>query len=78
MNHANKLLRELRNVLQGKKEFPRDIQFIAGMGVFMEEFRSSLRKRDIDPQWIGIPGRSLRSLQPDSLDVTLHEIENLL
>ena len=64
--------------VKGKKEFPMDIEFISGMGVFMEEFQSSLNRCNINPKWIGIPGKSIRSLKPESLDSTLNEIDHLL
>jgi predicted secreted protein len=64
--------------VKGKKEFPRDIEFISGMGVFMEEFQSSLDERNIYPVWIGIPGKSIRSIEPESLNATLDEIDSLL
>lgn len=55
----------------GKREFPRDIEFVPGKGVFMEEFKACLEKTGIYPSWIGIPGKSLRSLNPESFDETL-------
>lgn len=64
--------------VKGKREFPRDIEFVSGMGVFMEEFQSSLSKRNINPRWIGIPGKSIRSIKPESFNSTLKEIDNLL
>ncbi len=63
---------------KGKREFPRDIEFIPGMGVFMEEFKSSLAKINVHPEWIGIPGKSIRTLRPEVLDKTLSKLDNLL
>lgn len=64
--------------IKGKREFPRDIEFVPGMGVFMEEFKSSLAKIDVLPEWIGIPGKSIRSLKPEIFKQTLNKIENIL
>jgi predicted secreted protein len=64
--------------IKGKKEFPRDIEFVPGMGVFMEEFKDSLDRIDVHPVWIGIPGKSLRSINPESFDETLRELEKIL
>lgn len=60
--------------VKGKKEFPRDIEFVPGMGVFMEEFKAALKKIGLDPQWIGIPGKSIRSLRPEIFTETLVKI----
>lgn len=64
--------------IEGKGEFPRDIEFIAGKGVFMEEFQSALAKIDVHPEWVGIPGKSIRSLEPDSFSKTLSRLDELL
>ena len=61
-----------------KKEFPRDIEFVSGMGVFMEEFKSSLNNKNIHPKWLGIPGKSLRSIKSETFNLTLNELHNLL
>ena len=63
---------------EGKKVFPKDVEFIQGTGVFMEEFKESLEKYNIFPEWIGIPGKSIRSINPDSFDKTLHRLEDIL
>ncbi len=63
---------------KSKREFPRDIEFIPGMGVFMEELKSSLAKINIYPEWIGIPGKSIRTLKPESLEETLNKLDKLL
>jgi predicted secreted protein len=63
---------------KGKREFPRDIEFIPGMGVFMEEFKSSLAKINVHPEWIGIPGKSIRTLKPESFEETLNKLAKLL
>lgn len=64
--------------IQGKREFPRDIEFVPGMGVFMEEFKSCIERIGVHPAWIGIPGKSLRSIRPESFEATLKKIENIL
>jgi predicted secreted protein len=62
----------------GQKVFPRDVEFIRGRGVFMEEFMGALDKLGISPEWIGIPGKSIRSLEPESFQKTLLKIEAVL
>lgn len=63
--------------IKGKKEFPRDIEFVPGMGVFMEEFKIALCKINATPQWVGIPGKSIRSLKPESFEHTLKKLERI-
>ena len=63
---------------KGKGEFPRDIEFVSGMGVFMEEFEACLSKINIRPRWIGIPGKSLRSIRPESFDEVLEKLDKLI
>jgi hypothetical protein len=48
------------------------------MGVFMEEFKAWLEKKDVHPEWVGIPGKSLRSIDPESFDETLKKLEKIL
>lgn len=64
--------------IKGKKEFPRDVEFVPGMGVFMEEFKTSLKKINVKPKWIGIPGKSIRSLKPDAFDKILETLNKLI
>jgi predicted secreted protein len=64
--------------IKGKKEFPRDIEFVPGTGVFMEEFKASLDKFHIYPEWVGIPGKSIRSIKPDAFEQTLQKLEKIL
>ena len=64
--------------IKGKREFPRDIEFVPGMGVFMEEFRDCLETMGVHPAWVGIPGKSLRSIDPESFDKTLKNLEEIL
>lgn len=62
----------------GKREFPRDIEFVQGMGVFMEEFKIALSKNNISPVWLGVPGKSLRSIDPEAFDQFLKELDTTL
>jgi predicted secreted protein len=63
--------------IKGDKQFPRDIEFVPGMGVFMEEFKTSLAGMGVDPDWIGIPGKSIRSLKPESFEKTLKKLDKI-
>lgn len=63
--------------IQGKKEFPRDIEFIPGSGVFIEEFKTALAAKNINPHFIGTPGKSLRTIDPSSFDNMLERLEQL-
>ena len=63
--------------VQGKKEFPRDVEFVPGRGVFMEEFKTSLDKINVHPRWIGIPGKSIRSIRPESFQETLKKLDKI-
>lgn len=63
---------------EGKKVFPKDVEFVPGRGVFMEELESALENIDVRPEWVGIPGKSLRSLRPESFRETLDTLERLL
>lgn len=64
--------------IKGKKEFPRDIEFVPGMGVFMEEFKTLLEKMDVHSEWVGIPGKSLRSIKPELFDEVLNRLDKIL
>ena len=64
--------------IKRKKEFPRDVEFVAGMGVFFEEFKSTLKDKNIHPEWLGIPGKSIRSIQPQAFNETLNKLDNIL
>ena len=63
--------------IKGKKEFPRDVEFIPGMGVFMEEFKTSLAGAGVDSHWVGIPGKSIRSINPESFKKTLNKLDKI-
>ena len=64
--------------IKGKKEFPRDIEFVPGRGVFMEELKTSLDRINVHPKWIGIPGKSIRSLKPGAFEDTLNKLDKLI
>ncbi len=64
--------------INGKKEFPGDIEFVSGRGVFMEEFKTSLDRINVYPKWIGIPGKSIRSLKPGAFEDTLNKLNTLI
>jgi predicted secreted protein len=63
---------------KGKKVFPKDIEFIPGRGVFMEEFKAALVDIGVHPKWVGIPGKSLRSIAPGSFDEMLEKLDRIL
>jgi predicted secreted protein len=63
---------------QGKREFPRDIEFVPGTGVFMEEFKACLEAIDVHPIFVGIPGKSIRSLDDTAFDQTLKKLDEIL
>jgi predicted secreted protein len=67
-----------REDAEGKKLFPKDIEFIPGTGVFMEEFKIALNNIGVRPKWVGIPGKSLRSVRPESFNNTLEKLGRLL
>ena len=64
--------------VKGKKEFPKDVEFVKGVGVFMEELQKELAKVKINTKWIGIPGKSLKSRNPEIFEKTLTKIEELI
>jgi len=61
-----------------KGRFPDDVEFVEGMGVFMEELKKLLDEEDIYPLWIGIPGKSLRGIDPNSFRRTLEKLKEVL
>ena len=63
---------------QGEKVFPKDVEFVSGSGVFMEEFKVSLEENHISTIWIGIPGKSIRSLNPEIFSDTMQKLNNIL
>jgi hypothetical protein len=44
----------------------------------MEELKSSLAKINVHPEWVGIPGKSIRTLKPESFEETLNKLDKLL
>ncbi len=68
----------LNHVPKSERQFPRDVFFIEGRGVFMEELEKELSGEGIFPTWIGIPGKSIRSVDPESFQKTLQWLENQL
>ena len=67
-----------KNIPEKRREFPRDIEFVKGRGIFMEELERELKLAGIKTNWIGIPGKSLKANDAQILDKTLAEINNLL
>ena len=63
---------------EGKKVFPKDVEFVPGRGVFMEEFEAALNNIGARPEWVGIPGKSLRSRRPESFAENLDRLARLL
>ena len=61
-----------------KRRFPEDVVFVEGMGVFMEELKKAMEEKGIETNWIGIPGKSIRSRKPEALKETLERIEKTL
>ncbi len=63
-----------------KGKFPEDVEFVEGMGVFMEEFKDELNKAGIYPEWVGLPGKSLRSIDPEtySKEKTIERIREMI
>lgn len=49
-------------------KFPEDVEFVKGMGVFMEELRGELGKVGISTRWVGLPGKTLKSIDPETYD----------
>ena len=63
---------------RGKRVFPRDIEFVPGMGVFMEEFKACLETISVFPVWVGIPGKSIRSIDDGVFEKTLKKLDEVL
>ncbi len=61
-------------------KFPEDVEFVEGTGVFMEELREEFEKRGIETKWIGLPGKTLRELDPQRYDKmkVIEELRNLI
>jgi predicted secreted protein len=67
-----------KDSIVGKREFPRDIEFVPGTGVFMEEFKACLETIDVHPIWVGIPGKSIRSIDDAAFEKTLRKLDEIL
>jgi predicted secreted protein len=63
---------------EGTKVFPKDSEFIPGRGVFMEELKTALGNIGVHPEWVGIPGKSLRSIRPECFNETLERLNSIL
>jgi predicted secreted protein len=61
-----------------KRRFSEDVVFIHGMGVFMEELKRAMEERGILTNWIGIPGKSIRSRRPEAFEKALEKMEKIL
>ena len=61
-----------------KRRFPEDVVFVEGMGVFMEELKNAMEEKGILTNWIGNPGKSIRSRRPEAFKETLEKIEKIL
>ena len=61
-----------------KGRFPDDVIFVDEMGVFMEEFKDLLEAEGIKPIWIGIPGKSIRSIDPESFNKIIMKLRKVL
>ncbi|MFQ6123913.1 MAG: CD3072 family TudS-related putative desulfidase [Candidatus Heimdallarchaeota archaeon] len=68
----------LTHIPKNERQFPRDVVFIEGRGVFMEELEKEMGEKDIFPVWVGIPGKSIRSTDPESFQKTLAQLKNQL
>jgi len=66
------------HIPKSERQFPRDVVFIEERGIFMEELEKEMGENNIFPTWIGIPGKSIRSIDPESFQKTLARLENQL
>ncbi|MFQ6083779.1 MAG: CD3072 family TudS-related putative desulfidase [Candidatus Aminicenantia bacterium] len=66
------------NISERNREYPRDIEFVKGKGIFMEEFEKELSKVGIETNWIGIPGKSIKAKKTRIFKEALAKIEKLL
>ena len=64
-----------KEIPKSERQFPRDVDFIEGRGVFMEELENEMNANEIFPTWIGIPGKSIRARAPEAFQETLARIE---
>ena len=66
------------HIPKSERQFPRDVVFIEGRGIFMEELEKEMSEKGIFSAWIGIPGKSIRAIDPESFQKTLVQLKNLL
>jgi len=59
------------------RKFPRDVDFVPGRGVYMEELEKLLDEEGIEPAWIGVPGKSTKKVFPEMFRETLKKIREL-
>jgi len=59
------------------RKWPDTVDFVPGRGVYMEELEKQLDEEDIFPEWIGVPGVSMKKAFPDMFDETLKKIKEL-
>jgi len=59
------------------RRFPRDVDFIQGRGVYMEELEKLLDEEGIRPAWIGVPGKSTKKVFPEMFQEILSRIDEL-
>ena len=59
------------------QSFPEDVDFIQGRGVYMEELEKLLDEEGIDPAWIGVPGKSTKTVFPEMFEATIQKIRDL-
>ena len=72
------LVGKWKDNISRKRRFPDDVVFIHGMGVFMEELKRAMEEKGILTNWIGIPGKSIRSRKPEAFEKTLEKMEKIL
>lgn len=59
------------------RKWPDTVDFVPGRGVYMEEIEKLLDEEGIKPQWIGVPGVSMKKAFPEMFKETLEKIEAL-
>lgn len=59
------------------REFPDDVDFIQGRGVYLEELEKLFEAENIKPLWIGVPGVSLKKVFPELFHETLQKVKEL-
>jgi predicted secreted protein len=59
------------------RKWPDTVDFVPGRGVYMEELEKQLNDLNITPQWIGVPGVSMKKACPGMFEETLKKISEL-